>query len=262
VEAFKAWRMAQILARKGSKGGRGLALDVAILHRVFSHAMECELVLKNPVRLEGRPGDNPESGAQPFTAEQIKKLRDASGADRLSFLLLLHTGLRGSDAVALTWDEIDWPAREINRITQKRSKRVIVPIHTELLFELEATHQKRKPKAGDRVLLNPATEGNLTRPRLHERMMSIGRRADVPNSNPHRFRDTFAVDMLAKGASPYDVAKLLGDTIETVETHYAPFVKELRERTRRIMESGEALESGVQNCTVFAHPTVKDGQVQ
>ena len=43
-------------------------------------------------------------------------------------------------------------------------------------------------------------------------------------------------------ASPYDVAKLLGDTVETVEDHYAPFVRELRERARRIMECGEGLE--------------------
>jgi hypothetical protein len=38
------------------------------------------------------------------------------------------------------------------------------------------------------------------------------------------------------------VAKLLGDTVATIEKHYAPFVKELRERTRRIMENGEGLE--------------------
>jgi hypothetical protein len=46
--------------------------------------------------------------------------------------------------------------------------------------------------------------------------------------------------MLARGASPCDVAKFLGDTIETVEKHYAEFVRELRERVRRMMESNEA----------------------
>jgi hypothetical protein len=30
--------------------------------------------------------------------------------------------------------------------------------------------------------------------------------------------------------------------METIEKHYAPFVRELRERARRIMESGEELE--------------------
>ncbi len=76
-------------------------------------------------------------------------------------------------------------------------------------------------------------------------MLALGKRAGVPNAHPHRFRDTLAVDMPEKGASPYDVAKLLGDTIETVEKHYAPFTKELRDRVRRIMENGEGLEKGL-----------------
>jgi hypothetical protein len=48
-----------------------------------------------------------------------------------------------------------------------------------------------------------------------------------------------------RGASPYDVAKMLADTIETVERHYMPFVKELRERVRSILENGTGLESDV-----------------
>jgi hypothetical protein len=50
--------------------------------------------------------------------------------------------------------------------------------------------------------------------------------------------------MLARGGSPYDVAKLLGDTIETIEKHYTPFVRELRERVRRLMENGEWRRTG------------------
>ncbi len=51
---------------------------------------------------------------------------------------------------------------------------------------------------------------------------------------------------IARGGSPYDVAKLLGDTIETIEKHYTPFVRELRERVRRLMENGEGLENWAQ----------------
>jgi len=51
------------------------------------------------------------------------------------------------------------------------------------------------------------------------------------------------------------VAKLLGDTVDTIEKHYAPFVKELRERARRIMESGEGLEiTGTQRAQQSADP--------
>jgi integrase len=242
VEDFKAWRLARVLAKKHSRGGQGVVLDVAILHRIFGFAIECELIEKNPVRLEGRPGDQPERGAQPFKASDLTKLRQAAGPDILTFFLLRWTGFRGSDAVGLRWEEIDWETREINRLTMKRRKRVVMPIHQELFFSLEIERDRRHPEPTDRVLLSPLTGKPLTRPRLYERMLAIGRRAGVPNAHPHRFRDTFAVDMLARGASPYDVAKLLGDTVDTVEKHYAPFVKELRERTRWIMENGEGLE--------------------
>jgi integrase len=242
VEDLKAWQLVRVLAKKQSRGGRGIVLDAAILHRIFGYAVEYDLA-KNPVRLEGRPGDEPERGAQPFRATELTKLRQAAGpTDMLTFLVLRWTGLRGSDAVGLRWEEIDWETREINRLTLKRRKRVLLPIHQELFFALEIERDRRNHQLEDRVLLNPNTGRALTRPRLYERMLAIGRRAGVQNANPHRFRDTFAVDLLSRGASPCDVAKLLGDTVETIEKHYAPFVRELRERARRIMETGEGLE--------------------
>jgi integrase len=193
------------------------------------------LIVKNPVRMEGRPGDDPERGAQPFKAIELKKLRDAAAGDLLAFLLLRWTGLRGSDAVGLRWEEIDWETREINRLTLKRRKRVLLPIHQELFFALEVERDRRNPQPQDRVLLNSTSGRPFTRPRLYERMLGIGRRAGIQNANPHRFRDTFAVDPLCRGASPYDVAKLLGDVVATVEKHNAPFVRELRERARQVL---------------------------
>ena len=259
VEQFKVWRVERIRSRSWLKGAKSLSLSAAILHRVFAFAIENEMLVKNPVRLEGRPGAEPERGSQPFKPDELQKLREHAGPEALTFSLLRWTGLRGSDAVALTWGEIDLEGREIVRITQKRGKKVVVPIHTELLFSLEAEHDRRRPNPWDRVLLNPETGKPLTRPRLYYRLMALGRRAGVANSNPHRFRDSLAVEMLCRGATPYDVAKMLGDTIETVEQHYAPFVPELRERVRRILES----EPEGQNAgTIWARSAQKAPQVQ
>jgi hypothetical protein len=55
----------------------------AILHRIFGDAVECELLTKNPVRPEGRPGD----WRQPLKSGDLTKLRQAAGADLLAFLL-------------------------------------------------------------------------------------------------------------------------------------------------------------------------------
>jgi integrase len=263
MERFKVWRLAKIQEKTFSRGGRGLSLDVAILHRVFAFAMESELVAKNPVAFHGRPGDCPENGAQPFEGEQLTKLRQAANEVLLAFLLLRWTGLRGSDAVRLTWDEINWNAREINRLTQKRKKRVVLPIPQELFFALEAERDRRMPQPDERILINPGNRAKgepMTRPRLYQRMFALGKRAKVPNAHPHRYRDTFAVDGLLRGLSIYDVAKLLGDTVETVEKHYGAFVKELRDRTRRILENGEGLEKV--GCTIITQQHAVSRRIQ
>jgi len=107
VEDFKAWQLERVTQKKFSRGGRGVVLDAAILHRIFWYAVDCNMLVKNPVRLDGRPGDSAEHGAQPFKATELAKLRAAAGQDLFTFLLLRWTGLRGSDAIGLRWGEID-----------------------------------------------------------------------------------------------------------------------------------------------------------
>jgi integrase len=45
-------------------------------------------------------------------------------------------------------------------------------------------------------------------------MKALGERAKVGRVTPHCFLDTFACDMLARGTSIYDVAKMLADTVD------------------------------------------------
>ena len=54
--------------------------------------------------------------------------------------------------------------------------------------------------------------------------------AGIENGHPHRFRDTFAVELLRNGASLHTVQLLLGhSSIRTMEKHYTPFVLELQQ---------------------------------
>jgi integrase len=264
VEEFKVHRLAAILKRKHSCGGSGLHLDVAILHAVFAFAIDVELLVgkNNPVRFEKYPGKKSKGGAQPFTYEELTQLRRAAGQDLLAFLFLRHTGLRGFDATDTRWSELDLRDQMLCRVTHKRQKPVWIPLHPELLFALEAACAERHPLPADHVLLNPETGRPMSRPRLYERIKAMGERAGVTRTRLRRFRDTLAVDMLLKGASLYDVAKTSGNTIAVVEEHYAPYVKELRERTRRIIESTEGIEKPAADCTFFAHPPEIKGRVQ
>ena len=60
------------------------------------------------------------------------------------------------------------------------------------------------------------------------------------------------------GAAAFDVAKMLGDTVQTIDEHYAPSVKELRERARRIMQNGEAIEK--LDCTIITQQPSEKGR--
>jgi integrase len=173
LEKFKVWRVGRIKKLKQSRGGTSLVLDAAILHKAFAFAVENDMITKNPVRMEGRPGENPQRGAEPFTARDLSRLRGHAGDDLLTFLLLRWTGFRGSDVVSLTWQEVHLDTKEINRVTQKRLKRVVLPIQTELLFALEAEYLRRTPQPSDRVLQNPSQATTFSRLIVRDRVTAL-----------------------------------------------------------------------------------------
>jgi len=55
--------------------------------------------------------------------------------------------------------------------------------------------------------------------------------AEIPNGHAHRFRDTFAVELLLSGVPLERVSVLLGhSSIRVTERHYAPWVRSRQEQ--------------------------------
>jgi integrase/recombinase XerD len=51
----------------------------------------------------------------------------------------------------------------------------------------------------------------------------------IGNGHAHRFRDSFAVDLLLKGVSLENVATLLGNTIRVAEKHYSSWIQKRKD---------------------------------
>ena len=158
----------------------------------------------------------------------------ARGGDRLSrverFLwLALETAGRKQALLDLTWGRVDFETNVIHLALpgrkQTKKRRASVPISKALRPVLERAYQER---SGDRVLDHggevwaavqsvaaAAGFGPPQGPRLTRT------KPKATGISPHVMRHTAATLMARRGVPLFIVAKILGDTIATVEKSYA-----------------------------------------
>jgi site-specific recombinase XerD len=253
IDKFKPWRTDRIKTRK-SNGASMLHLDLIHLHHVFAFAVDKRLIEENPVRVKAKR-QYADGGYKPYTADEARALLDHAGDDLLLHTLLYRTGFRRSDAAILRWGEVSLERQEIVHTCVKNRRikhgKVTLPVLPDLFAILDAERQRRNPQPGDYVLLDPSTGRPFDNPHLasnsrdngiYERIRDLGRRAGVHKAHPHRYRSTYAIDMLIRTDNVVYVAMLLGDTVQTVTKSYLPFVRELRERARFKIDHGMGIE--------------------
>jgi integrase len=238
---FKYHRLRAIQKRRGPNAGTGYRTEVDILHRIFEFGIENNMISENPFQHEPKIID-PLAGAQPFSGPELVQLRQHAGEDLLLFLVFRYTGLRISDAVTLSWQELDLARGVIRKRTQKSRYRkvAVIPMSNELRLALERERENRSAQPSDTVLLIPIAGHKVAA--LRYRIQKLGRRSGVEGANSHRFRDTFAVDSLLKGVPESSVASMLADTVRSVIDHYLPFVQALQEHAKNLLNTGKGLE--------------------
>jgi integrase/recombinase XerD len=132
-------------------------------------------------------------------------------------LLLRYTGLRIRDVTCLEQGRIS--DGRIFLYTQKTKTPVLLPLHEAALESMAVLPPARYFFwSGDG---NPKSAVGDWQRSLRKLFTIAG----ITNGHAHRFRDSFAVELLLKGVSLEDVATLLGNTIRVAEKHYSPWVQ-------------------------------------
>lgn len=200
------------------------ASSVRQAHRVLS------LILREAVRAKRLPANPAERVALPrvvkteprfLTAQDVARLADEAGPDRLLVLLLAFTGLRFGEVAALRAGRVDLMRRrltvaesvtEVNGRatfgTPKNHQRRAVPVPRFLADELAATLAGKGP---DEFVFTAAGG-------THLRLMNWRRRtfdpavkaAGLAGVTPHDLRHTAASLAIASGANVKDVQRMLG----------------------------------------------------
>lgn len=163
---------------------------------------------------------------KPFSASDLAAIRKACGNPRdLAIIEVLYaTGLRVSELCSLNVGDIDFHKREFT-VTGKGNKKRIVYISEHAAYYLNDYLQWRmgREKTEIQGLVETPLFSTLSRPyaRISKRSIEtlckkLGDAAGVSGTHPHRFRRTFATDMLKRGMKLEELAKLMGHSkIET-----------------------------------------------
>jgi integrase len=228
--------------------GMGVVKKLERLRTVMKFAAESGWTDSNDARKLKAPKVKPQP-TLPFSAEEMtsilsgcnqygKNYGGKSRQLRALVLLMRYSGLRIGDALSLARDRIK--DGKLFLYTQKTGTPVWCPLPEVLLdaladFKTESERYYFWSGRGD--------VGALTRLWM-KKLNVVFDRAGIEDGHSHRFRDTFAVELLKAGVPIERVSVLLGhSSIRITERHYNPWVKARQEQLEADVRATWAADS-------------------
>lgn len=170
-----------------------------------------ELVHSNPVKKVGLLKLE-KTIKKPYTAEEMEALRVncMTLRDRALVEFLYSTGVRVSELVSLNVSDIEMGKQELI-VYGKGSKERKTYLTDGAKFYLRRYLQERGAKPDEPLFVTLDSPHNrLTVAGVQYMLRQLGKRADVKNVHPHRFRRTIATDLLSRGMPIEQVKEFLG----------------------------------------------------
>lgn len=210
-------RKQMLTASKVPTSDSTIRRELVTLRAAANHALLWKRLTKAEAPTFEIPAESTPAKEVHTKGELIDLLSRAEGEMRCFINITYHLGSRRGAIENLEVSQIDFKSRKVHlakqgeRLTKKR--RPVVPLYPEIEKDLLW------------LVTRAATEG---RTRLFS-LASMGkpyRRFCEKNGfghlrKPHTLRHSRASLMLQDGASPFHVARLLGDTLDTVDKTYA-----------------------------------------
>lgn len=209
--------------------------ELTILRIWLNFACAKNWIAKNPAALV-KPPKVRQRPTLPYTRDEVTRLFRAcdiySNGMRKDFralatlraralvLGLYYTGMRIGDLVQLRRDKLDPHTGKLLLRTEKTGTPVYLMLHPDAVAALLAL-----PAESEYFLWSGNGTPDHAVNEWWRRFTAVAKEARVTGAHPHRFRDTFAVELLLAGTDIRTVQRLLGHTsLITTEKFYSPFV--------------------------------------
>lgn len=121
VKPSDVTRFIRSLEAKGLARGT-VSTYMSVVRQVFSHAVLMGDIDINPATEVKKSKNLPKSERMPLTEEEERLVEEYRGPDWEMGLILLYTGVRRSEMLALTWQDIDRQARVVHIDKQINSR--------------------------------------------------------------------------------------------------------------------------------------------
>ncbi len=210
------------------------------LRQFFRYCVENEWITRNPASAVKPPRERAKP-KEPFTKDEMTAILSAADPQARAFCLVMrYSGLRVGDVARLAKDRIDSEGLLTLR-TQKTGAVVSVPLPPHVLKALaECPHASK-----ENFFWSGESKRDSVRNAWVDRLARLFKRSGVANAHSHRFRHTFAAELLLRGVPVTDVAMLLGHgSTRTTEKHYSTWIRARQERlTDRVRSTWEEYNS-------------------
>ncbi len=208
-----------------TQGSAMRAKKQKVLTQLFKWATVRKLIAENPtlgletIKIKRRKTD-------PFTKDEmraiLRALSDYQGdqeALRVEVFTLRYTGFRGEDAACLPTDALDGDHIKVETGKTDEVVWILAPVAAAALRSI-------KPKTKDYFFWTGESARATARGVLYRKMKRLFKLAGIKNAHPHRFRDTFACELLQQGVPIKDVSMMLGhQSVVVTEKYYSKWVR-------------------------------------
>ena len=247
IRAIRLEQVQEYINRLEAMSASTIKKQRLLLNQVFEHAVLADVIQRNPAQGVQMPPmthntkvvfpyekDEQEKLVAAFTEEKNGRLRFRYG---WGAVLILETGLRAGEALALEWGDIDEEKRTlkvtknmvrvdgkntVQRTTKTESGRRTIPLNARAMEAVR--HLKAQAVPGCPFVFATQTSRHLSYRNLLATMEKACEAAGVEHRGLHALRHSFASNLYARGVEVKIISKLLGHaSVEITYNRYIHF---------------------------------------